>query len=226
MSDQPKQAPFGDAVALKMALVRRAMEQLYVPTPAEATFPEGGRGPLYDFAARSIGDGPITYLEFGVRGGASMRQMAQRFRHPDTRFVGFDSFEGLPEQWGRYEKGHFSTGGKVPQSADKRMIFVKGWFQNTVPEYLAAHPVSGPVLVHLDADLYSSTLFLLTTLWHHVLDYHVVWDDFAHDVVIALHDFKSAYPIELAFSACVAKGQNPRRPLHVFGRLRKVAFNP
>ncbi len=54
---------------------------------------------LYDFARAQMGDPALVYLEFGVRQGRSMKRMMQRFTNPDGVFYGFDSFEGLPEQW-------------------------------------------------------------------------------------------------------------------------------
>ena len=78
----------------------------------------------------------------------------------------FDSFEGLPEAWGHAAPKTFTTGGAIPAAADPRVSFVKGWFQNTLPDFLAATRLNPdrPVLVHYDADLYTSTLFILTTL--------------------------------------------------------------
>ena len=221
---QANKAPDSDRVALKSQLVRRAMNELYVPPPAESTFRHGEQERLYDVAARTIGDCPITYLEFGVHRGWSMRRIAQRFPHPDARFIGFDSFEGLPEQWGPAPAGHFSTGGEAPKMNDTRIRFVKGWFQNTVVDHLAAHPVSGPTLVHFDADLYSSTLFLMTTLWHHVAEYYFLFDEFAPDEMVAMYDFTRAYPVKFAFFGATVNEHKHPLPLQVFGQLSKVPF--
>lgn len=111
---------------------------------------------------------------------------------------------------------------EVPIPHDRRRsTFVKGYFQNTVPQFLAANRRSGTVLVHFDADLYSSTLFLLTTLWHHVTEYYFMFDEFVTDEVVALHDFASACPIELEFFGAV---EHEDAPLQTLGRLRNTAF--
>src|SRR5271155_4242855 len=77
---------------------------------------------LYDhLKAAIIGDQPITYLEFGVYKGASIGHWSKIDSHPDSEFVGFDTFEGLPEAWDAHipklHPGHFSTHGEVPVTA-------------------------------------------------------------------------------------------------------------
>ncbi len=120
---------------------------------------------LHRFAADRIGrDTELRYLEFGVYKGSSMKRATSLYVNPETRFVGFDSFQGLPERWFTMDAGHFSTGGEEPMIKDSRVEFRKGWFQNTVKDFLPAlkHEPSKTTLVHFDADLYSSTLFVMT----------------------------------------------------------------
>jgi len=106
-------------------------------------------------------------LEFGVFDGTSIGKMRRRLP-PSYNVYGFDSFEGLPEDWrdsegklvGRGTKGRFSTNGKPPQIAG--IEWFKGWFTDTVPEYLKiAKPIA---LLHIDCDLYSSTKSVLWPL--------------------------------------------------------------
>ena len=107
--------------------------------------------------AGALDEGMI--LEFGVAEGASTRQLAAMTPRP---VHGFDSFEGLPEAWkGTEEKrGKFSTGGQLPQVPSSVSLH-PGWFEDTIPNFKAAHP--GPVaLLHVDCDLYSSAR---TVLW-------------------------------------------------------------
>jgi hypothetical protein len=94
-----------------------------------------------------------------------MRWWSRALRHPESRLHGFDSFEGLPEDFdvaGGYPKGRFSTGGVPPQIDDLRVEFFQGWFEDTLPSYdLPDHDV---LVITLDADLYSSTIFVLNRL--------------------------------------------------------------
>ncbi len=107
---------------------------------------------------------PVYYLEFGVFGGSSFQWWMNHAKHPDNRFYGFDTFEGLPEDWGTYGKGEMSSG--VPQIEDKRGAFIKGLFQDTLFDFLKQTPMdpSKRKIIHLDADLFSSTLFVLTSM--------------------------------------------------------------
>jgi len=205
-------------------LFARALAELYWPHPCKTFYPLGEKHQLHSHAFRLIGDVPITYLEFGVYGGWSFERILRQFRNRESRFYGFDSFEGLPEEWGEMKVGHFSTDGETPQPDDKRAKFIKGWFQNTVPGFLKEEKIGGVPLIHFDADLYSSTLFLMTTLWHYIPDYWFIFDEFQPDEIVAMRDFTRAYPVEFQFIACTA-GDN-KIPQQLLGRLRTVPFAP
>lgn len=102
------------------------------------------------------------YLEFGVATGTSINLTAKAL--PKQTIHGFDSFEGLPEDWpGRHEaKGHYSLGGKLPK-VRRNVKLHQGWFNKTLPPFLETEQ-SKVSFVHLDADLYSSTIFVLDAL--------------------------------------------------------------
>src|SRR5205823_4350509 len=105
------------------------------------------------------------YLEFGVYKGASIRYWSQLMKDSDARFDGFDTFAGLPEDWRTSRpKGDFSTQGTVPEMNDSRVRFFKGLFEESLPAYRP--PRHDQLIIHLDADLYSSTIGPLRTLRH------------------------------------------------------------
>ncbi len=120
---------------------------------------------LYEFV---IGekrlDEPISYLEFGVFGGESFNWWLKHNTNPDSRFTGFDTFEGLPEDWGGFTKGAMSNKSAVPETNDPRAFFQKGLFQDTLPEFLKNFRNDRRVVLMMDADLYTSTLYVLTSL--------------------------------------------------------------
>ncbi len=127
-----------------------------------------GRRALYEHVAAALRE-PVHYLEFGVYQGDSMRCWAGLLTHPESRLEGFDSFQGLPEDWGAYPRGTFDTQGRVPELADPRVHFHPGWFQETVPAFGRALQPVGPLVVHVDADLYSSTVTVLESLEPHLV---------------------------------------------------------
>jgi O-methyltransferase len=106
----------------------------------------------------------IDYLEFGVCGGTSFFWWLEKNKNPDSKFFGFDTFEGLPENWGPYKKGDMSAG--LPELKDIRGKFYKGFFQETLFPFLDEYNLNNGrrKLIHMDADLYSSTLFVLTSI--------------------------------------------------------------
>lgn len=127
------------------------------------------RQEVFGAVAEKVSSKKVLYLEFGVFKGASMRYWSRHLKNPETILIGFDSFEGLPEDFdvdGPYVKGTFDVGGAIPKIDDKRVSFVKGWFENTLPSFqLPAHDV---LVINLDADLYSATDLVLSLLSKHI----------------------------------------------------------
>ena len=98
------------------------------------------REQVWDYAlSRSAVRG--LYGEFGVFEGGSINHMAQSLQARQVTIYGFDSFEGLKEDWRGtwYSKGAFDVGGKLP-AVLPNVTLVKGWFDETVPTFLAEHP--------------------------------------------------------------------------------------
>jgi hypothetical protein len=97
--------------------------------------------------------------EFGVYRGETINFIASLL---PGEVHGFDSFEGLPEDWRQgHEKGTFAVG-HLPRVRPNVRLH-KGWFEDTLPAFRKQHPGSVAFL-HLDADLYSSTKTVLDLL--------------------------------------------------------------
>ncbi len=156
---------------------------------------------------RVLRKAPVDYLEFGVAGGESFRAWLALSRHETSRFYGFDSFEGLPENWQEDSpKGAYSTGGQVPQVDDGRAVFVKGLFQHTVDGFSREFRPANRLVLHMDADLYSSTLYVLMNLDRHITPGTVIlFDEFSArgftDEYAALEDYCAACCHEYAIVA-------------------------
>lgn len=95
-------------------------------------------------------------LEFGVFQGRSLTVIAEA--REGREVYGFDSFEGLPEDYRPHvRRGAFALD-RPPHVEGAELVV--GWFDDTLPAFLDTHP--GPVdLLHVDGDLYSSAVTVL-----------------------------------------------------------------
>lgn len=127
------------------------------------------RDAVFEAVAERVRDRDVLYMEFGVWEGKSMRFWSNALKNPKSKLHGFDSFEGLPEDFdvkGPYTKGSFDVGGRIPKIDDPRVKFIKGWFEDTLPKYQV--PSHETLVICLDADLYSATIFVLRQLKDHI----------------------------------------------------------
>jgi hypothetical protein len=215
-----------DLEVVKEVVRSGALKSVYWSKPAPVILPKDHFN-FYEYIAKNVGpEKKIDYLEFGVAQGRSILKFSESFHHPEARFYGFDSFKGLPESWLHHDVGSYSTRGQPPQTDDKRVSFIEGWFQNTLPEFLVNHQTrpDAVTLVHIDSDLYSSCLFVLTMLWPRLDEYFIIFDDFIYDEVVALQDFLRAFPVELQFIAQTQGGGHPPNPDQVFGHVKRIKF--
>lgn len=126
---------------------------------------------LYDSVIRneSLDSQPINYLEFGVYKGESIKLWTSKISNPESRFIGFDTFTGLPERWRRSEpKGWFNADGRIPDVKDGRASFEAGLFQDTVPVFLKRTDLSRRLVFNMDADLFTSTFYVLAAFALHL----------------------------------------------------------
>ena len=105
-------------------------------------------------------------------------------------FFGFDSFLGLPEDWTpENRKGKFDLQGAVPIFLDSRISVIKGYFQDTLPDFLHSFKISGKLIIHFDADLYASTLYCLLELDKLKIPYYAFFDEFTGHETRALYNY-------------------------------------
>jgi hypothetical protein len=97
-------------------------------------------------------------LEFGVFSGTTVNRIATV---TNKTVYGFDSFEGLPEDWvGGMNKGYFKC--DLPKVNDNVELVI-GWFNETLEGFLEKHDEK-IAFCHVDCDLYSSSKYILDTL--------------------------------------------------------------
>jgi len=130
----------------------------------------------------------LYYLEFGVAEGHSFRWWVNNIKNEKSKFVGFDTFTGLPEKWGFFKQGDMTAEDKFPVVDDDRCEFKKGLFQETLPTFLKNFETDLRKVIHLDADIYSSTLFVLTMMAPYLQDGDIlIFDEFN----VPLHEFRA-----------------------------------
>ncbi|MBB5645748.1 class I SAM-dependent methyltransferase [Pedobacter cryoconitis] len=111
---------------------------------------------------------PGLWMEFGVGSGKSLSFIAER--KPESIIYGFDSFMGLPEDWvfsdkRIYAKNSYSRDGIAPNVAVENIELVVGLFSETLNNFCATHKESC-AFIHIDCDLYSSTIDVLNELFN------------------------------------------------------------
>lgn len=131
---------------------------------------------------------PVNYLEFGVATGQSFNWFMTQNTHVESRFYGFDTFDGLPEDWGPFKKGTFSNNNEMPKIEDIRGKFFKGLFQQTVPLFLKEFDNTRRNILMLDADLWSATLYVLTSFAPFLRKNDIIFFD---EFVVPTHEFKA-----------------------------------
>ena len=134
-----------------------------------------------------------------------MRIWSGLLKHNDSDLSGFDSFEGLPEVWRMAaDKKTFDVKGLIVDIEDSRIRFYKGWFEDTLPNFLENFVPKKQLIVHLDADLYSSTKYVMDQLKSYLVPGTILLFDELFDrdhELKALDEFMVQYPVSLA---CVA----------------------
>jgi hypothetical protein len=127
-------------------------------------------------------------LEFGVATGRTLNQFARWLPHKTV--YGFDGFEGLPEDWtSRMRRGFFAR--KHVPRVRKNCELVVGWFDQTLPGFVKKHqdPIA---LLHVDCDLYSSTVTILNNLKDQIVPGTViVFDEYINYPGWQLDEFKA-----------------------------------
>ena len=114
------------------------------------------------------------WLEFGVASGNTINYIS---KFTNDKVYGFDSFEGLPEKWrDGFDKGAFNRNGDLPK-VHSNVELIKGLFNETLLSFINTHNKKVS-FIHMDADLYSSTKYVLEVLKDYIdTDCIIVFDE-------------------------------------------------
>ena len=143
---------------------------------------------LYDAIAKQedLLSQPFDYFEFGVAGGFSFKWWLEKNQQSGSRFFGFDTFEGLPEKWGAFEKGSMAYAMESLQINDSRAGLYKGLFQETLNPFLDQYDNRNRKLIHIDSDLFSAAIFVMTQMYRFLKPGDILlFDEFA----VPQHEF-------------------------------------
>jgi len=145
----------------------------------------------------------LIVLEFGVYKGESLKTFSKNISDPSAKFYGFDTFTGLPEKWIDLDKGHFTTSGITPNISDSRISYKVGLFNKTLPKFLeelkTESKLNSNFFIHFDADLFSSTLFILNELKYYIPEYYFSLDEFPSDEIRALNAYELSNDCKIDF---------------------------
>jgi len=134
------------------------LDPIYVGDPNKAEYESSIRKHLLDTVDKITLTG--NWCEFGVRDGRSLNWIIEH--KPLQKIYGFDSWEGLPEEWD-HGLGKTDSMKCDPPNVPEHIELIKGLFQDTLPTWKENHP--DPIaFLHMDADIYSSTFYVLNEL--------------------------------------------------------------
>lgn len=134
---------------------------------------------------------PKVYFEFGCHSGRTFSAaiLAAEYLGIELASYAFDSFQGLPET-NKVEDGYFQAGTFCTALDQFRQIVLKrtgreidtdhtvqGFYENTLTEALSKRLPSKVGFIHIDVDLYSSTVSVLEFIKNHLDDGTVVLFD-------------------------------------------------
>jgi len=152
------------------------------------------RPELWDFClttGNSLQNRACVIAEYGVWKGESINFFARSC--PKAVIYGFDSFEGLEEDWHGFtmRRGTFSTSGKQPQ-CEKNVKLVKGWIEDTMSSFLIELQRSQIQILHIDVDTYKPTSFVLNSLVNNLgKGSIIIFDEFFGYPGFKMHEFKA-----------------------------------
>jgi len=147
---------------IDLAIQRRALESTvdYINKNMTNIQSVKNKFQVIDYALSKISNKKGLILEFGVYKCETINYLAKRLSN--LKIFGFDSFEGLPENWrDGFPKGTFSLN-EIPNVEDN-VVLIKGWFEKSIPDFIIQNQ-DDIVFLHIDCDLYSSTNTIFNNL--------------------------------------------------------------
>ena len=190
-------------------------------------------------------DSDDLMLDLGVWLGWSTRLMSDA---SGRRVYGFDTFEGLVEDWQvddqmLFKRGTFSlsdplaqrsmrdTGVSLqdglPAALGREVQFIKGSTYDTLGPFLAARPGAPIRLFHMDLDTYESCLHGLETCKDRFVEGSIlVFDEYlvTNGEMLAFFEFQRQYELEWRYRAWGLEGMEMNMEM-VVSRWKRVTYS-
>ncbi len=167
-------------------------------------------------------DADELLLDLGVWIGWSTRLISDA---SDRQVYGFDTFEGLVEDWQVDDQMVFKSGTfslteplaqrlmpdtgvvlheGVPDALGRKVQFIRGSTYETLAPFLADRPASPIRLFHMDLDTYESCLHALETCKDRFIEGSIlIFDEYlvTNGEMLAFYEFQSKYELEWRYRA-------------------------
>jgi Methyltransferase domain len=185
-------------------------------------------------------------LDLGVWIGWSTRLVSDAC---DRTVYGFDTFEGLVEDWQIddqivFKRGTFSLTGPdaerlmrdtgvslhdgLPDALGRKVEFIRGSTYETLAPFLADRPAAPIRLFHMDLDTYESCLHALETCKDRFIEGSIlVFDEYlvTNSEMRAFYEFQSQYELEWRYRAWGLEIMEMNAEMIVAARWKRVVSN-
>ena len=172
------------------------------------------RHEYYKYCISQVNTELNIWASLGVHEGKRERKIIEYknkyFPHLQEKHLhGFDSFQGLPSYWKPgFPKGKFNME-NVPTIAGCKLHI--GWFSETLPVFASENKGKTLALLHVDCDLYSSTVDIFENLANMVVPGTIImFDEIQGEEVHIEHEkkafdeFVDKYKVEYEWLAWMA----------------------
>ena len=185
-------------------------------------------------------------LDLGVWIGWSTRLVSDAC---DRTVYGFDTFEGLVEDWQIddqivFKRGTFSLTGPdaerlmrdtgvslhdgLPDALGRKVEFIRGSTYDTLAPFLADRPAAPIRLFHMDLDTYESCLHALETCKDRFIEGSIlVFDEYlvTNSEMRAFYEFQSQYELEWRYRAWGLEIMEMNAEMIVAARWKRVWYH-
>ena len=190
-------------------------------------------------------DSDELLLDLGVWIGWSTRLISDA---SDRAVYGFDTFEGLVEDWQIddqivFKRGTFSLTGPdaervmrdtgvslhdgLPDALGRKVEFIRGSTYDTLAPFLADRPAAPIRLFHMDLDTYESCLHALETCKDRFIEGSIlVFDEYlvTNSEMRAFYEFQSQYELEWRYRAWGLEIMEMNAEMIVAARWKRVVY--